>query len=40
MVLARSIAAYLQAALDAGDLERASRTFNQQTTKALMAIFR
>lgn len=40
VVLARSIAAYLQVALDIGDLDRASRTFNQQTTKALMTIFK
>lgn len=40
VVLARSIAAYLQAALDVGDLDRASRTLSQQTTKALMTIFR
>ena len=40
VVLARSIAAYLQVALDVGDLDRAARTFNQQTTKTLMTIFK
>jgi hypothetical protein len=40
VILARSIAAYLHVALDVGDLDRASRTFNQQATKTLMTIFK
>lgn len=40
VVLARSVGAYLQASLDVGDLDRAARMLNQQTTKALMTIFR
>ena len=40
VVLARSLAAYLMAALDQTDLEKASRTLNQHTTKAIMTIFK
>ena len=40
VVLARSVAAYLHAALDMGDLDKVSRALNQHTTKALMTIFR
>jgi len=40
VVLARSVAAYLLAALDQADLDKVSRTLNQHTTKAIMTIFR